>query len=146
MKDTLIRKIESSFQNRISLFEKRPGIYQIELPYYHEDGDMIDIFVVPKENGVIEICDFGMTLMRLSYSYEIDTPNKESIFQKILRENRLEEIDGNIVFSSKEDTIFSDILHTVQCFAKIGSMRFFKKEMWMLILHQLYKKVILRRY
>lgn len=124
----ILKKIESSFQGRISIHEKRPGIYQVELPYYHEDGDMIDLFIVPKENNQVELCDFGMTLMRLSYSYEIDTPNKESILQKILKENRLEEVDGNIKFLSKEESIFSDILHTVQSYSKIGSMRYFKRE------------------
>ncbi|NOU18524.1 MAG: DUF1828 domain-containing protein [Bacteroidales bacterium] len=119
--------IRGSFNNRINIREKRPGVYQLILPLYHEDGDMVDIFIEEK-NGDLVLSDYGMTLMRLSYSYEIDTPNKESIFQRILSENRLEEENGNIKYHSKKETIYSDIMHVTQTYMKIGSMRFFKRE------------------
>ena len=124
----IIEKIKSNFNNRVSIKEKRPGIYQLLLPLYHEDGDMIDIFIIPKVDGSYELCDFGLTLMRLSYSYEIDTPNKEIIFQKILSENNLQENNGNICFSTKPETVYTDIMHVTQAYAKIGSMRYFKRE------------------
>lgn len=66
----ILEKIKSNFNEKIKVEEKRPGIYQLYLPIYHEDGDMIDVFVVPKSNGGYELCDFGQTLMRLSYSYD----------------------------------------------------------------------------
>jgi hypothetical protein len=51
---------------------------------YHEDGDMVDIFLENPPNGngdrLVRVCDHGMTLMRLSYSYDLDTPKKEEIF------------------------------------------------------------------
>ena len=124
----ILENIKTYFNKRVSVKEKRPGIYQLFIPIYHEDGDMIDLFIVPKENGKYELCDFGLTLMRLSYSYEIDTENKEKIFQKILNENSLVEDNGNIKFETKPETIFTDIMHTTQAFAKIGSMRYFKRE------------------
>ena len=123
----ILEQIKINFNNRVSFREKRPGIYQLILPLYHEDGDMIDIFIEGK-NGNFYLCDYGMTLMRLSYSYEIDTPNKEAIFQKILSENLLEELGGNIRFKTKKDTIFTDIMHVSQAFMKIASMRYFKRE------------------
>jgi hypothetical protein len=57
------------------------------MPFYHEDGDMIDLFIQPLEDGRFRICDFGMTLMRLSYTYELDTPAKERIFYRIVEAN-----------------------------------------------------------
>jgi len=124
----ILNQINESFNNRLRYREKRPGIYQLILPIYHEDGDMVDIFIEEDENGKLLLCDYGMTIMRLSYSYEIDTPNKETIFQKILSENRISENAGNIYFETKPETLYSDILHVTQTFMKVGSMRYFRRE------------------
>ena len=106
----------------------RPGIYQLLLPIYHEDGDMVDIFIKQKENDKYTLCDFGLTLQRLSYTYDIDSENKESILQRILLENSLSEEEGNICLDTKPETIYTDIMHITQAYAKIGSMRYFKRE------------------
>jgi hypothetical protein len=137
----ILNIIKSSFNDRINIREKRPGIYQLIIPLYHEDGDMIDIFI-EKKNEKIFLSDFGMTLMRLSYSYEIDTPNKETIFQKILSENRLDESNGNITFLTKKETLYSDVLHVAQAFMKIGSMRYFKREVVESLFYELLNEII----
>ena len=64
-----------------NIYERRPGQYQLIVPILHEDGDMIDIYLQksPRGDGYVRICDFGMTLMRLSYSYEINTPSKKKL-------------------------------------------------------------------
>ncbi len=91
----IIQHIKSDFNERVSIKQKRPGIFQLYLPIYHEDGDMIDLFIVPDGNKYT-LCDYGLTLQRLSYSYDIDTENKETILQKIISENGLSEEKGNI--------------------------------------------------
>jgi len=139
--DEILDYIKLSFNNRINIREKRPGIYQLIMPLYHEDGDMIDIFIQEK-NGEYYLSDYGMTLMRLSYTYEIDTPNKESIFQKILSENRLDESDGNISFVTKQETLYTDILHVAQAYMKIGSMRYFKREVIESLFYELLNEII----
>lgn len=124
----ILEYIKKSFNNKISISEKRPGIYQLYLPIYHEDGDMIDIYIEPTNDMSYKLCDYGMTIMRLSYSYEIDTQNKETILQKIINENHLYEDDGNIYYITKPESLYSDILHVCQSYMKIGSMRYFKRE------------------
>ncbi|MCX6154606.1 MAG: DUF1828 domain-containing protein [Candidatus Kapabacteria bacterium] len=124
----LLEHIKTSFNNKINIREKRPGIYQLFLPIYHEDGDMIDIFIEQNDNQTYRICDYGMTIMRLSYSYEIDTVNKETILQKMITENKLSEDNGNIYYNTKLESLYSDILHVCQSYMKIGSMRYFKRE------------------
>lgn len=126
--EELLPYIKSDFNGRISVKEKRPGIYQLFLPIYHEDGDMVDLFIKQKDKDKFTLCDFGLTLQRLSYEYDIDTENKESILQKILTENSLSEEDGNICLDTKRETIYTDIMHITQAYAKIGSMRYFKRE------------------
>src|SRR6478735_3335402 len=94
--EQIIDHIKKDFNGRVTIKQKRPGIYQLLLPIYHEDGDMIDLFITPVGENKFALCDYGLTLQRLSYSYEIDTENKESILQKILSENSLTEQEGNI--------------------------------------------------
>lgn len=126
--EKILNHIESDFNQRVSIKQKRPGIFQLYLPIYHEDGDMVDLFL--NTNGVdsYSLCDYGLTLQRLSYSYDIDSENKESILQRIISENSLKEENGNIYLNTSSETIFTDIMHITQAYAKIGSMRYFKKE------------------
>src|ERR1019366_1274072 len=124
----IIEKIESDFSNRVKLVQKRPGIYQLCIPIYHEDGDMIELYLSQKGKGKYSISDFGQTLMRLSYSYDIDTDNKEAILQKIVSENKMIESDGNIQLETTIQNVFTDIMRAAQTYAKIGSMRYFKRE------------------
>jgi len=126
--EKIIKQIEQEFNNRISVKQKRPGIYQLNIPIYHEDGDMIDLFITSKGNNEYTLCDYGLTLQRLAYNYNIDTENKEAILQKIILENDLSEEDGNICLKTKSDTLYTDIMHITQAYAKIGSMRYFKRE------------------
>ncbi len=124
----IINTIKKSFNNQVSFKEKRPGTFQLYLPIYHEDGDMMDVFLTSSGNGDYQLSDFGLTIQRLSYSYDIDTSNKEAIFQRVLSENGLSENEGNIVFQTNLNTIFTDIMHVTQAYAKIGSLRYFAKE------------------
>jgi hypothetical protein len=137
----ILEFIKKSFNNRINIREKRPDIFQLIIPLYHEDGDMIDIFI-ENQNGKYYLCDYGLTIMRLSYSYEIDSPNKEVIFKKMLSENRLEEIDGNIRYETKMETLYPDILHVAQSYMKIGSMRYFKREIIESLFYDLLDEII----
>ena len=126
--EDILTYIKSDFNGRVSIKEKRPGIYQILPPIYHEDGDMIDLFIKQNGDDKFALCDFGLTLQRLSYTYDIDSENKESIFQRILLENSLSEEEGNICLDTKPETIYTDIMHITQAYAKIGSMKYFKRE------------------
>jgi len=126
--DEILNHIKQDFNGKLSIKQKRPGIFQLLLPIYHEDGDMIDLFIKSTGKNSFELCDFGLTLQRLGYSYEIDSENKEAILQKIVNENSLKEESGNICLETSSETLFVDIMHITQAFAKIGSMRYFKRE------------------
>ena len=127
--------LSEQFNNRLDFREKRPGIFQLFLPFYHEDGDMVEVYL-DLRNGVknnstlsrVRINDFGMSLMRLSYSYEIDTPNKEKILHRILAENNLVEQDGQIIYDAPMDALYSALMQYCQTVAKISNMRQFKRQ------------------
>ncbi len=128
--------LKQQFDDQIKFREKSTGTTQLILPFYHEDGDMVDIFLEkqPEENGLYRICDHGMTLMRLSYQYSIDTPNKERIFKRILSENYVNESNGNLYIDCPKDNLYAAILQLIQTSLKITSMQYFKRE----VLHSLF--------
>jgi hypothetical protein len=127
MNQEIINKLKLQFNGRVSVSEKRSGIWQLFLPFYHEDGDMVEIYV-QKEGNQWKICDFAMAIMRLSYAYDIDSTNKEKIFQKIISENGLQEEDGNIFIYSNDDDFYPNIMQLIQGISKITSMRYFRRE------------------
>ncbi len=114
----------------IQLREKRPGVLQLLAPLFHEDGDMLDIFLdtSPDPKQPIRISDHGMTLMRLSYSFELDTPNKERIFQRILAENGVSENGGVLYIDTFPAGLPSRLACFAQTVAKISSMQLYKRE------------------
>ncbi|MBW1702538.1 MAG: DUF1828 domain-containing protein [Deltaproteobacteria bacterium] len=121
--------LRKQFNDRIRFEEKRSGIYQLIAPFYHEDGDMLDIFIENSDkDNIIKISDHGMTIMRLSYEYDIDTPNKKRIFQKMIGENQLEERDGKLYIETPLESLYPSVLQFAQAVGKVSNMRLFKRE------------------
>jgi Domain of unknown function DUF1828 len=127
--------LKPHFNGHVAFRERRPGVVQVLAPLFHEDGDMLDIFVdLPDadapSNGArrVRVSDYGMTLMRLSYSYDLDTPNKERVFHRMLAENRIQEQDGNLFLEADLTGLYPAILQFAQGVAKVSSMQYFKRE------------------
>jgi len=134
-----INELKRKFNNYFSLKEKRENIFQVFAPLYHPDGDMMDIFITEAPNPeLIRITDFGLTLMRLSYSFEIDTPNKEKIFNKILAENSIQNENGNLFIDVKPQYVYHGLLQFAQAVSKITNMRLFRRE----IIHSLFFEML----
>ena len=56
-----LHQLRRQFNNKIDFHEKRKGIYQLVGSFYHEDGDMMDIFLTesPLQPDKIRLCDYG---------------------------------------------------------------------------------------
>ncbi|WP_420238108.1 DUF1828 domain-containing protein [Telmatobacter bradus] len=125
-----LENLKSEFNHHVSFREKRPGIVQVLAPLFHEDGDMVDIFLdLPKSsNEEIRISDHGMTLMRLSYSYDVDTPTKRRILSRILSENGMDEDGGRLYLNTSKEQLYPSLLQFAQAVAKVSNMQAFKRE------------------
>ena len=116
----------SDFHRRIKLRERRPGIYQVFLPLYHDDGDMMDIYLQEAPSGKIRVSDFGSTMMRLSYSYDIDTDAKMKILNAILKETRVSENNGTLSIDTSPEFLYPTILQLGQCEGRVMNMRLYR--------------------
>ncbi len=119
--------LSAGFGKHVNLREKRPGIMKLLVPLFHEDGDMVDIFL-EQQGGRIRISDHGLALMRLSYHYDIDTQNKEKIFRQILGENRIQENNGDLSIEVAPDELYPAVLHFGQTVAKVCNMGLYRRE------------------
>jgi hypothetical protein len=127
---TGLEALRQQFNGRAAFRERRPGVTQLLAPLFHEDGDMVDIFIDEPRNGSsqVRISDHGMTLMRLTYSYDLDTENKQRIFNRILAENRVSEENGRLYLDAEPERLYPAVLQFAQTMAKVSSMQFFKRE------------------
>lgn len=129
-----IELLRAQFGDFVRLEEKRPNIQQVVAPLYHEDGDMMDVFLdLPKDADLsadrrIRLSDHGMTLMRLSYTFDLDTPNKEKIFQRILLENGVSEDAGEIYMEAGAESLYPALMQFSQAIGKVCNMRLFRRE------------------
>ena len=100
---------------------------------------MMDIFLseIPERKSV-KISDYGLTIMRLSYSYDIDTPNKEKIFNKILSENSIQNINGELFIEVKPEYIYVGLMQFAQAVSKITNMRLYKRE----VIHSMFFEML----
>ena len=128
-----VELLREQFNSHVAVREKRPGVLQLIAPLFHEDGDMMDVFLDVPKNGTdapqkLRVSDHGLTLMRLSYTFDIDTPNKERIFHRILAENGVSEVNGELFMEAMPDTLYTALLQFSQAVSKVCNMRYFKRE------------------
>ena len=43
--------LKQQFNGHVAFRERRPGVLQVLAPLFHEDGDMVDIFIDEPQNG-----------------------------------------------------------------------------------------------
>lgn len=108
----------------IDFREKRPNLFKVIIPFFHEDGDMYDIFIEesPANRDLIRISDYGLTEMRLSYVLDLDTEHKKEVFQDIVSQNRCSMDNGNIFLDVRPDQFTIGIYQFAQTISKITNM------------------------
>lgn len=123
-----VQLLSSGFNGHVDVREKRLGVMKLIVPLFHEDGDMVDIFLEDLPDGRVRISDKGLSLMRLSYGFDIDTENKERIFKRILEESRVFEDNGNLFVDVKPDQLYPAVLNFGQVVAKVSNMALYRRE------------------
>ena len=128
--DNIRKTLAESLTTGFDFYERRNGKYQLIVPILHEDGDMVDIYFQdsPKGDGYIRICDFGMTLMRLSYTYDVNTDARQRIFDSILINNGINNDNGNLYLDTSVDMLYESIMQFAGCAQKVCNMRYWSRE------------------
>lgn len=123
-------KLQTQLLSTFAITKKRENLFKVILPFFYEDGDMYDIFIEasPVNNSFFRISDYGLTLMKLSYNFEIDTPHKQNVLENIISQNRCKFDDGNIYLDVSENNVINGIYQFSQVISKVSNMDIISKE------------------
>jgi len=126
----ILSSVKKSFADQIEIYLRRENLFQIVIPIFYEDGDMVDVYLeVSAENkDKLKITDCGMTLMRLSYTYDINSPAREEIFSKLLKQNAVKFEEGVLYLDTKLEFIYQNVMQFIGCQQKIYTMRLWQKQ------------------
>ena len=130
MNTQVILKELNRNKKSFNVYERRPGKYQLTVPILHEDGDMIDIYLQdsPQGTGYVRINDFGLTLQRLSYSYDLNTPSKRKIFNSILINNDVQNDNGALYLDVPIKKVYESVFQFAGCVQKVCNMEYWSRE------------------
>jgi hypothetical protein len=111
-----------------SLVQTQTPALQLYAPFFHEDGDMYSIYLEDVGNEEWLIRDYGNTLMRVSYTFEIDTDNKRRVIEQVVKSNDAQLDDGELIIKSRTDALPVDILRYTQLVAKTSNITILQRE------------------
>lgn len=128
MEKELLQILKDGFNTHVEVKMVRPNLYQIFCPFYHPDGDMVNIYI-KEEGSKTVIQDMGLTLMRLSYDFELDSENKQKLFREILTNYQVGEEEGNLyLVAAKKEEIFPCVMQLITVVLKVSNLNFLKRE------------------
>ena len=129
--------VEAALNNaplgRFDLQEKRPGAYQLILPIFHEDGDMVDIYLQDSPAGSefnAYPCEFwtGALCACPTLSTWPIRLHDSAILDGILYNNGVASDDGNLYLEAPLGTLYGSILQFAGCIQKVCNMRYWSRE------------------
>ena len=124
--------------SRLSIHESKKGEFQVIIPVYHEDGDMVEVFIKPKFGSVNQarIFDYGMSLQRLSYTYDINTSSRKRVLESILWNNDIKNDNGNLYIDTTIDGLYENLLKFIGGVQKVCNMKYWSKSADKVVLQQ----------
>ena len=88
---------------------------------------MYSIYLDEEENRIL-IRDFGNTLLRVSYTFDFDTPKKREILQNLVKSNYGSLTDGELSIETTIDMLPSAFFQFTQLVSKVSSMDILRRE------------------
>ena len=126
IKERLRRRGTTAFD----LYERRQGIFSSSRRSCTRTGTwwMSTFATVRKVMDTSAFVIFGMTLMRLSYSFDVSTPTRQRIFESIIVNNGVVNDDGNLYLDTPLDKLYESVLQFAGCAQKVCNMRYWSRE------------------
>lgn len=116
--------LKAQFNDQVEMKEKRPGVFQLLLPAFLDDGDMAQVFLEPiVKDGEewIRISDHAMTVMHL-FSFDLEVPDNERMFLKVVARKGICQNDGVLFLDVKKDELLLGVLHFVQALTVVSNL------------------------
>lgn len=124
---TIQDSIQGYFGKCAGLEQLDSATYRLYAPFFHEDGDMYSIYITTAQNEII-VRDFGNTLMRVSYTFELDTAKKQETVSRIVRSNAGELDDGELLMRTSIEALPNTIFRFSQLVSKVSNIDILSRE------------------
>lgn len=117
----IIAILQSQCRENINLIERKPNLWQVIVPLFHEDGDMVEIFISQIGDNLFRISDQGFTLMRLSYLYDLNDNYIDiaNFLQFIQNTYNIQNDNGNLYYDVSINNLVSSIKQFGEIILKI---------------------------
>ncbi|MFA5273008.1 MAG: DUF1828 domain-containing protein [Candidatus Peribacter sp.] len=126
--ETLRNLLASGFKEHVRIKVRRPNLFQVFVPFYHPDGDMLEIFIESWDKG-FRVQDMGKTMMRLSYEFEMNTANKKKMLREILSNYQVLEDNSNFYLNvSTPEELYPSVMHLITVILKVSDLSYLKRE------------------
>jgi len=96
-----------------------PDLYQVIVPFEHPDTDLLEVYVQIIENNGILLTDMGVTVMRLSYTIDIDSDTTKKYLKSITDDQGLFETGGTITCPTSYEELEKSIGNFIQGLSKV---------------------------
>ena len=80
--------------------------------------------------------------MRLSYSFAIDTPRKEKIFQQIVREHDIRQDDGELFTVVPTDRLYEAVLRFSRAVTAVSNMALYRRDVVRSLFYELFSEFV----
>lgn len=108
--------------------EKRLGVYKVLAPFFYEDGDMYDIFLEELGDGRLRLSDYGLTLMKLSYAFDLDSPRRQEVLENICAQSRVAFEDGMLFLDVHPSHFAPALSQFAQAITRVSNMEILGRE------------------
>ncbi len=146
MEQELMQALSAGFQEHVRIKMRRPNLYQVFCPFYHSDGDMMNVYVSRQGDSFL-IQDMGTTLMHLSYDFDLNTDNKRKLFQEILANYMVQEETSNLyLIANSIEELFPTVMQLITVITKVSDLNFLKKETIKSLFYEMFDTFIVEKF
>jgi len=124
---TMQEALKGYFGKYAGLEQVGAGVYRLYAPFFHEDGDMYSIYLEINGDGIV-IRDYGNTLMRVSYTFDLNTQNKRATVDRIVSSNMGEINDGELLMHATVDRLPESVFQFSQIISKVSNIEILGRE------------------
>jgi hypothetical protein len=119
--------ISGYFGRQASVERINSRAHRLYVPFFHEDGDMFSIYIESDANSLV-LRDYGNTVMRVSYTFDLDTRNKQNVLRNIVTRNDGEFDDGELIMHTNVDELAEAIFRYGQIISKVSNIDILSRE------------------
>lgn len=123
------KALVQQFGKDISLETIDARTHRLYIPAFHEDGDMLSVYITKDDpTGEYLVHDFGNTLLRLSYTFDVSSDHRRRILSDIVKSSNGQFDGDDLLLKTCNRNLAQTVLQYIQLVAKVSNMDILRRE------------------